>query len=188
MRAKVRIARANQLNAPENNPEIGRKISKAITGRIPWNAGLGGKNDPRMINIAKSAKRRMEEMNKNWHKYHTEESIKRTMQVQSPTSIEIKLSSIIERYHLPFIFVGNGQVIIGGKIPDFINANHRKQVIELFGNYWHSLERTGRIRLEEEQHRINIFAIYGYTTLVIWEDELENEIKLVRKIKEFSEE
>lgn len=183
-RAKIRLARAKQINSSGNNPEIGKKISQTLKGRIPWNKGL--KNDPRMANQAKAGVERMKKMNSNWHKHHTEESIKRTMSVQSPTSIEIKLTKIMDKYGFPFRFVGNGQVMIGRKIPDFINTNHKKQLIEIFSRYWHSLEKTGRTEYEEEQYRINIFKEFGYSTLIIWEDELDNEELLVGKIQKFT--
>ena len=184
---KIRTARARQINSPENNPEIGKKISKAIKGRIPWNNGLTAKTDARLHYTRETGKRAAELVNSDWHKYHTEESIKKTLSVMSPTSIELKLTEIITKHGLPFKFVGTGEVIINGKIPDYININHKKQLIELFGNYWHSLERTGRNRLEEEENRIKIFEKYNYLTLVIWEDELEkDEEKLVEKIREFS--
>lgn len=66
---------------------------------------------------------------------------------------------------------------LGGKVPDFVNVNGQKKIIELFGDYWHEPE--------EEQERIDLFAKYGYQTLVIWDYELKDVNKLKEKILEF---
>ena len=75
-------------------------------------------------------------------------------------------------------FVGDGQFILAGKCPDFINVNGQKKIIEFFGNYWH--------KLEEEQQRINLFTEYGYQTLIIWEHELKDIDKLSNKLLKFN--
>ena len=55
---------------------------------------------------------------------------------------------------------------------------HKKQIIELFGNYWHKEED---ICLREK-----IYAQYGYNTLVIWEKELKYQNKVLDKITKFT--
>jgi very-short-patch-repair endonuclease len=65
-----------------------------------------------------------------------------------------------------------GGVIINGKVPDFVNVNGRKVVIELFGNYWHGPGHTGRSEKAEEGRRKSVFKRYGFSTIVIWEREL----------------
>jgi len=75
-------------------------------------------------------------------------------------------------------YVGDGSVTFGRLNPDFINVNGKKQIIELFGEYWH--------KPEEEQQRINIFAGFGYFTLVIWASELQNLEATIAKIKAFT--
>ncbi len=74
-------------------------------------------------------------------------------------------------------FVGDGQVIIAGKNPDFININGQKKIIELFGDYWH--------QGEDPKDRIAIFTPYGYKTLVIWEHELSGGEDLISKLNCF---
>lgn len=66
-------------------------------------------------------------------------------------------------------FCGHGQVIIGNKIPDFININGQKKLIEVFGDYWH--------RGDDPTARIRLFRQYGFETLVVWERELLSEDK-----------
>ena len=71
---------------------------------------------------------------------------------------------------------------LGSKIPDFVNVNGQKKVIELFGDYWHGEKFTGRTKEEEEQQRIDCFAQAGYQTLIVWQHELKNLDLLIEKI------
>jgi G:T-mismatch repair DNA endonuclease (very short patch repair protein) len=96
-----------------------------------------------------------------------------------PTKPESQLSKLLTTNNLPYRYVGNGEVILGGKNPDFINVNGQKKLIEVFGTYWHDpfdiAERT--------EH----FRQYGFNTLIIWEDELKEPEKVVAKIKSFNQ-
>lgn len=94
-----------------------------------------------------------------------------------PTALEEAVLNLVEKHCLPFRYVGNGDVIIGGRNPDFINVNGKKQVIEVFGNYWHDLFDVAR--------RTEHYGQYGFQTLIIWEDELENPDQVLAKIKAF---
>lgn len=97
-----------------------------------------------------------------------------------PTKPEVILLNLLET-HFPdeWKYVGDGAFIIGRLNPDFVNVNGQKQVIELFGNYWH--------KQEEEQERIDIFSGYGFATLIIWENELANIESVVGKLMEFNQ-
>jgi hypothetical protein len=66
---------------------------------------------------------------------------------------------------------------IGGKAPDFTNINGQKKIIEFYGDYWH--------KDNNPQDRIDLFAKYGFRTLVIWERELKDPNSLVEKICRF---
>ena len=72
-------------------------------------------------------------------------------------------------------YVGNGDLIIAGKCPDFVNTNGKKALIELFGDYWH--------KDDNPEDRIKIFEPYGYKTLVVWENELKNPDAIVARIQ-----
>ena len=76
-------------------------------------------------------------------------------------------------------YVGNGQVIIAGKCPDFVNVNGQKKIIELFGDYWH--------KGQNPQDRMDLFTPFGYDILVVWEKELKDFKSLRRKIFDFAE-
>ena len=69
----------------------------------------------------------------------------------------------------------NGGFSLHGKVPDFVNINGRKLVIELFGSHWHEPK--------EEWYRKKLFASYGFKTIVIWESELDKPFDVVEKIK-----
>lgn len=91
---------------------------------------------------------------------------------RKPNKTEILVTSIIETSRPnEFKYVGNGQVWIAGKCPDWINVNGKKQVIEYFSNYWH--------KKEDEELRKSHFKKYGFDCLVIWQDELNDKGKSV---------
>lgn len=95
-----------------------------------------------------------------------------------PNKSEFLLYEVINKlYPNEYKYVGDGQIIIQGKCPDFININGQKKIIELFGAYWH--------KKKEEKKRINIFKELGYETLIIWDKELKDESKLKNKLIEF---
>ena len=95
-----------------------------------------------------------------------------------PNKAESALLALLEHeYPEDWAFVGDGSFVIGGKNPDFVNVNGKKQIMELFGDYWH--------RGEEPQGRIDIFRSYGFNTLVIWESELAHPEKVLERITGF---
>jgi len=84
-----------------------------------------------------------------------------------PNKCESKLLFLLDtEYPGQWKFVGDGQLIIAGKCPDFSNINGKKALIELYGDYWH--------KGENPQDRIDVFAPYGYKTLILWERELKD--------------
>lgn len=97
-----------------------------------------------------------------------------------PNKAELRLLDLLNSLcPNEYKYVGDGQVIIAGKCPDFINVNGQKKIIELFGDYWH--------RGEDPKDRAKIFKPFGYKTLVIWESELKNIEKIKRRICKFHE-
>lgn len=92
-----------------------------------------------------------------------------------PSGAERRFMEIIEKYNLPFAYVGDGKLIIDGLCPDFVNTNGRKQLIEIFGTYWHE---EG-----EEEERKRRFVRYGFDTIVIWEPELADEQLVLKKVQ-----
>jgi len=104
-----------------------------------------------------------------------------------PNKPEKFLTKLLQKlFPNQYKYVGDGSVLIRYKNPDFVNINGQKKIIEMFGDYWHSEEVTGRTTREEEQQRINHFAKYGYHTLIIWEHELEDFDFLKKKLLLFN--
>jgi hypothetical protein len=97
-----------------------------------------------------------------------------------PNKKELFLDEILQDlFPGEYRFVGDGQFILAGKCPDFMNVNGQKKLIELFGDYWH--------RGENPEERIALFREYGYETLVIWEREMKDLILLEIKLDSFNE-
>ena len=95
-----------------------------------------------------------------------------------PNQAELFLGRIIdEMFPGEYKYVGDGQVIISGKCPDFININGQKKIIELFGEFFH--------RPEEELVRKELFRSLGYKTLIVWGKELQDTRALRTTIREF---
>ena len=94
-----------------------------------------------------------------------------------PTKIEQIFINWINEAKLPLRYVGDGSLIIGGKNPDFLNIDGKKQIIELYGSYWH--------KGENPENRVKHFRDYGFDCLVIWEHELKKKDAVLGKVKEF---
>lgn len=72
-------------------------------------------------------------------------------------------------------YVGGGEFSIGRRVPDFVNINGHKAVIEVFGRYWH--QKT------DAATRTRHFKRYGFRTLCVWEDVTEQDF--VKKVSHF---
>jgi len=95
-----------------------------------------------------------------------------------PTKPEQYLDGLLAKWFPDtWKYVGNAQLFLGGCCPDFININGQKQIIELFGNYWH--------RGDNGQKKIKHYAKFGFDCLIIWESELHELNKVQEKIIEF---
>lgn len=93
-----------------------------------------------------------------------------------PNKLEIKLDKILQdNFPGEWKYVGNGEVIIGRKNPDFININGKKQVIELYGTYWH--------KNHVPQDRIDHFKKHGFDCIILWDRELKDINYIVERIK-----
>jgi very-short-patch-repair endonuclease len=100
-----------------------------------------------------------------------------------PNGQEKKLYRVLEEI-APKQFMLNvkGQVVLGGKVPDFVNVNGKKLLIEMFGDYWHSKKIKNRTKSQEEAYRRRHFAKFGFDVLVVWENELRDIYRLKEKL------
>lgn len=86
--------------------------------------------------------------------------------LKRPTSFEKKLIDLINENNLPFKYIGNGDLIIGYKNPDFIETNGKKLLIETYAKFWHPQNY--------EKQRSKLFKKFGYKTLFLNENHLQS--------------
>lgn len=94
------------------------------------------------------------------------------------TKPERILAKLLEENKLPFKYVGDGSVWLDNRNPDFININGKKQIIEVFGTYWHPVFDVAQ--------RTEHYKQYGFSTLIIWADELKDLDKVLAKVRRFA--
>ncbi|MHA1170180.1 MAG: NUMOD3 domain-containing DNA-binding protein [Candidatus Heimdallarchaeaceae archaeon] len=97
----------------------------------------------------------------------------------SPNYPERYLFNIIESlFPNEYALNPRGEVIrIGNKMPDFVNVNGQKKVIEHYGRRWHEPE--------DEPKRIQLFKEFGYDCLIIWNEEFKDLKTLKQKLIDF---
>jgi very-short-patch-repair endonuclease len=91
----------------------------------------------------------------------------------------IILNLLNDLYPGEWKYTGDFSFTINGKSPDFTNCNGQKKVIEFNGTYWHRNDIPGE--------REKVFAEFGYDTLIIWENEMEDISSVIHRIRMFSE-
>ncbi len=145
--------------------------------------------DKQLAALKRTQKQRAASVKKNWENEEYKNrvvAIMRKAMAAKPNKAELQLDTLLQELHPDqYKYVGDGQFILAGKNPDFVNVNGKKEIIELFGDYWHSKKITGKAKSEHEKDRIGLFAKYGYKTLVIWEYELKKKVELRNKIAMF---
>lgn len=109
----------------------------------------------------------------------SKETIKRRLRRRTPSSLEKKMIKIINKYNLPYKFVGNGKFFIENKNPDFINVNGEKIAIEVF--YRKHKEQFGGDVDKWKEDRRKIFDKYGWKLLFFDETRVNEKIKDVLK-------
>lgn len=111
-----------------------------------------------------------------------------------PNKSEQYLNTIIQK-HFPKEYVFNGDfsagITLGGLIPDWVNCNGKKKVIELFGEPFHDEKKAIRkINWKgTEFGRKAVFSQLGFDTLIIWWEYLRrnSDEEVVALLKEFNE-
>ncbi len=161
-----------------------RNVSKALKGRVNSKESIKKRADGlRGKKMSAEAKHSMSIAQKKlWADpiFHKQQQSKMANghRLNRPNKPETELLNLLQNlYPSDWKFVGDGDLIIGGKNPDFANVNGKKILIELFGDYWH--------RNDSPRKRMGMFKPYGFRTLVIWEHELQNQKTLVNKINHF---
>jgi len=111
---------------------------------------------------------------------------------KKPTISEKKLENILSEIAPEFQYNGGFElgITIGGKIPDFVNVNGKKQIIELFGCWHHACPICCPDAIEhgfvsDEKERIELYVKYGWDCLVVWSHELKDTNQAISKIRRF---
>ncbi len=171
-----------------NNPKIRIKM-KGKRNKYNWkqeqlkekSQKMQGKNNPNYKakytnNLIIKEKIRK----KNKDLWQTPEYVSKQMKSRgvSPNKLELSFQNLLNQlYPNEWKFVGDGQLIIAGKCPDFVNINGQKKLIELFGAYWHKGQNV--------EDRKKIFKEFGYETLILWEHELKDMDFVLFQLEEF---
>lgn len=101
-----------------------------------------------------------------------EKTIKAILQAtrKRPTGIEEQIIDLTNEFQLPLKYVGSGQIVIGGKNPDFICTNGRKLLLETYNTFEIEL---GWKPKNYEKLRMKHFRKFGFQTIFLTERELE---------------
>lgn len=102
--------------------------------------------------------------NPEWH----DRVLSPQMHTRKMSSYEQRVSDLIKKYKLSYKFVGNGEVWIGQKNPDFINTNGEKKIIEVYSEYHVGFWKDK----DYESKRSKLFAKYGFQTIFLTEQDL----------------
>lgn len=132
-----------------------------------------------------------EKMSKMFKEMRKDDEFSRKTQAslqRRPTKPEAMLDSILEK-NFPGEFTYNGDfskgVMIGGLVPDFVNVNGRKHLVEVFGSYWHDPAFGREIPWKATEFgRKAIYSQLGYGCTVIWDHELKDENLVIQKLQE----
>lgn len=181
---------ADGLTTGSNNPHYGKPHSDAAKQKI---------RDRHLAYIARTpiderclseeTKAKVSEARKrDWQTPEYVAKLIKAMGVK-PNKLEQKLIDLFAEHFPQFKYNGDFSqgVMLGGLTPDFVNVNGKKQVIEVFGDYWHSPEIIGDDWRRGELGKIMIYNSVGWDCLVIWERELEKltEAEIVKKVETF---
>lgn len=173
------------------DPELRKRLSISLT---EWNKDPRVRERKRQAMLGRKQTEAEKHKRSETHKklWQDPEFVKRSMLAfqKKPTNPEKKLEAILNDHFPEFKYNGDGGlgVTLGGLTPDFVNINGKKDVIEVFGDYYHSPEFLGNRWQSSELGKIMIYNSLGWKCLVIWEHELKAlpEREIVKKITNFS--
>lgn len=177
--------RANRSQRAKNlwvNPEMRELLRRKISTGLMGNKYRKGTPHSKEIKqkIANTVK-------KHWKDPVYAKKVLTALQ-EEPNKSEKKLQRIMEENNFPFRYVGDGQVIIDGQIPDFVATDGSKKLIELFGEPWHDSNHSNKIIVKPARTvgaKQQFYTTHGYALLIIWDKELRDEEKVINRIKDF---
>jgi len=108
-----------------------------------------------------------------------------------PNNFEKRIDDILQKF-IPNEWRYNGgfecEIMIGGLIPDFVNINGRKQLIEAFGDPFHDGRFTSSWK-RTEFGRKAVFSQFGYDVLILWYSDVKKmtDEEVAEVVKQFME-
>ena len=175
---KQKISEANKNPSEEKRKRMSEEKRKRMS-----EANRGEKNGMYGKHPSEKAKQKMSDIAK--EHWQNPDYIKKVIDGwnRKPNTIEKTMNTILQKY-LPGEFRYNENfdcgITIGGKIPDFVDINGRKIIIEVFGP-WHDKQFMKQCFDSEvcyKRTEIGTKAIYlqfGFKCIVFWEKDLERE-------------
>lgn len=114
--------------------------------------------------------------------------IKQLARRTKPTRPEQAIIDIVTKHFPQFKYNGNGEagIVLSGLVPDFVNVNGKKEIIEVFGDYYHTVLATNWRKTE--LGRKMAYNSVGYDCLVLWEHEIKakSEAEIVATISKYT--
>ena len=177
---KRRIAKANSTHLCTEKERKNRSKSK-----------IGVKNPNYGIHLPEETKEKLSKASiRNWE---NSDYVKNVMKGRHahPNKFEQRIYEILQKY-FPNEWKYNGDfsqgVAIRRKIPDFVNVNGRKQLIECFGDIFHD----GTLNSSWKATEFGTKAIYsqvGFDCLVLWYSKCEKKTdeQIAEEVKAFME-
>lgn len=177
--SKLMMGEGNPLFGVKRSKEICDKISSTRLDRIKSGKIISTSKGIKNPELSKKMKRLWQ---KDWFKKKMVAASRKAGH-NSPNKLEQKFMNILNNL-IPktFKFVGDGKLIIDRFNPDFCRCDGGKQLIELFGDYWHNLDTWKK----RDKRKLKIYKNLGYETLIVWEHELKNLELLQHKILKYA--
>jgi len=100
------------------------------------------------------------------------------------TKPELKLIDILRKHKIPLEYTGNGSFWISGLNPDFVDKE-RNIIVEVFGRRWHTPKEGVDVPFYRTYNgRKFIFMSKGWTIIIFWEDEI-NEDEVLKRLSTY---
>ena len=109
----------------------------------------------------------------------SKEHIRNMLRRREKSSLESKFEQIINKFGLPYSFVGNGDFLIERKNPDFINTNGEKRAVEVFYRPHKEMFRGGVEKWIQE--RTITFEKYGWA-IEFFDETQVNEAEIMNRL------
>lgn len=172
MGEKVSITLKEKYALGERKSWSKGKTKKTHSSVLSMADKLTGRTKENHEGVRRNAKKNSKTQKKRWEDLEFKEKQLRAMcngMNIRPTSYEQRIIDLINKHNLPYKYVGDWGVIIGGKCPDFIHTNGEKMLLEIYDT---TNKRIFDKLKNYEKQRYNHFVKYGFKTIFFNEHDL----------------